>query len=63
MIDGLHPYPAYKPSGGEWLGDVPARWEVRRTKALLKERSEKGRPSEALLARDANQRRCSQRAV
>ena len=50
MIDGLHPYPAYKPSGVEWLGDVPARWEVRRTKALLKERSEKGRPSEALLA-------------
>ena len=24
------PYPAYKPSGVEWLGDVPAHWEVRR---------------------------------
>ena len=23
-------YPAYKPSGIEWLGDVPAHWEVRR---------------------------------
>ena len=23
-------YPAYKPSGVEWLGDVPAHWEVRR---------------------------------
>ena len=22
------PYPAYKPSGVEWLGDVPAHWEV-----------------------------------
>ena len=22
------PYPAYKPSGLEWLGDVPAHWEV-----------------------------------
>ena len=22
------PYPAYKPSGIEWLGDVPAHWEV-----------------------------------
>ena len=21
-------YPAYKPSGTEWLGDVPAHWEV-----------------------------------
>ena len=24
------PYPAYKPSGVEWLGAVPAHWEVRR---------------------------------
>ncbi len=23
------PYPTYKPSGIEWLGDVPAHWEVR----------------------------------
>ena len=23
----LTPYPAYKPSGVEWLGDVPAHWE------------------------------------
>ena len=27
-----HPYPAYKPSGVEWLGDIPAHWEVRRLK-------------------------------
>ena len=26
----LPPYPAYKPSGVEWLGDVPAHWEARR---------------------------------
>jgi len=26
------PYPAYKPSGVEWLGDVPEGWEVRRLK-------------------------------
>ena len=26
------PYPAYKPSGAEWLGDVPEHWEVRRLK-------------------------------
>ncbi len=24
------PYPAYKPSGVEWVGDVPAHWEVKR---------------------------------
>ena len=29
------PYPAYKPSGVEWLGDVPTRWEVKRLKNLL----------------------------
>ena len=35
MIDDLRPYPAYKPSGVEWLGDVPAHWEVKRTKSFL----------------------------
>ena len=28
----LPPYPAYKPSGVDWLGDVPAGWDVRRLK-------------------------------
>ena len=23
-----HPYPAYKPSGVPWVGDVPEHWEV-----------------------------------
>lgn len=27
-------YPAYKPSGVEWLGDVPAHWEVVRLKRV-----------------------------
>ena len=26
----LLPYPKYKPSGVEWLGEVPAHWEVKR---------------------------------
>lgn len=30
MIDGLSPYPEYRPSGVEWLGEVPAHWEVKR---------------------------------
>ena len=28
----LPPYPAYKPSGTDWLGDVPESWDVRRLK-------------------------------
>ncbi len=31
---GPHPYPAYRPSGIPWLGDVPAHWEVRRLKTV-----------------------------
>ena len=53
MTATLHRYPAYKPSGVDWLGDMPGHWDVRRTKTLLRERSEmepQGRPSEALLA-------------
>ena len=26
------PYPAYKPSGIEWLGEIPAHWEIKRLK-------------------------------
>ena len=29
------PYPAYKPSGIDWLGDIPAHWDVRRIKTLF----------------------------
>ncbi len=35
MIDALNPYPAYKPSGIEWLGDVPAHWDVRRLASCI----------------------------
>ena len=31
-----NPYPHYKPSGVEWLGDVPAHWEVRRLKNICR---------------------------
>ena len=30
------PYPAYKPSGVEWLGEIPGHWEVRRLKSLVR---------------------------
>jgi len=36
MITNLKPYPAYKPSEVEWLGQVPAHWEVRRLKRIAR---------------------------
>ena len=30
MIGNLKPYPAFKDSGGPWLGEVPEHWEVNR---------------------------------
>ena len=30
-------YPAYKPSGVEWLGKVPSHWEVRRARHIFRE--------------------------
>lgn len=34
---GLSPNVRLKPSGVEWLGDIPAHWEVKRIKYLLRE--------------------------
>ena len=34
MATELKPYPAYKDSGVEWLGRVPAHWDVRRLKNI-----------------------------
>lgn len=48
---GLDPTVRLKPSGVEWLGDVPEHWEVRRLKQLFREvdnRSESG--TEVLLS-------------
>ncbi len=35
MIRDLKPYPAYRDSGVEWLGEVPEHWEVARLKTHL----------------------------
>ena len=40
MTTGLRSYPAYRPSGVLWLGDVPAHWEVRRLKTLAANESD-----------------------
>ncbi len=37
MIEGLKPYAGYKESGQAWLGTIPAHWDVRRTKLILRE--------------------------
>ena len=34
----LTPYPAYKDSGVEWLGELPAHWEVRRLRTIAEMR-------------------------
>ena len=36
MTSDLKPYPAYKGSGVEWLGEVPRHWEVRRLKQICR---------------------------
>ena len=43
------PYPAYKDSGVEWLGAVPAHWEVRRNGRLFVQRNETGFPELPIL--------------
>ena len=37
MIASLQPYSEYKDSGVPWIGHIPARWDVRRMKLLLRE--------------------------
>ena len=50
MTDLIQPYPAYKPSGVEWLGDVPAHWDVQRLRNVLKACNERNRPDLPLLS-------------
>ena len=37
MIERLKPYPEYRESGLAWLGRIPAHWQMRRMKLLLRE--------------------------
>ena len=46
---GLDPNVRLKPSGIEWLGDVPAHWEVVRNGQLFAQRNETGFPELPLL--------------
>ncbi len=44
------PYPTYKPSGMEWLGEVPAHWEVLPNRAIFAEVNEKNHHQEQMLS-------------
>jgi type I restriction enzyme, S subunit len=39
----LAKYPAYKESGVNWLGEIPAHWNIVRSKALFQQRREQAR--------------------
>ncbi len=50
---GLDPNVKFKPSGVEWIGDIPEHWEVRRLKFLchkLNEQTSEKRPGETYIA-------------
>ena len=34
MTHALPPYPAYRDSGVEWLGEIPAHWTLERVKHI-----------------------------
>ena len=46
---GLDPDAPLKPSGLDWLGDIPAHWEVRRCTTIFREIDERGEPDLPLL--------------
>jgi type I restriction enzyme S subunit len=50
MIDGMKPYPEYKDSGVQWLGEIPAHWKVLPHRALFQEVNERDHPDEPLLS-------------
>ena len=50
MTDDLKPYPAYKDSGSDWLGQIPVDWEVRSLGSITSTRSERRRPDLPLLS-------------
>lgn len=42
------PYPRYKPSGVEWIGEIPEGWDVRRLTTVLKSLESGGREKDSL---------------
>ena len=44
MIGGLQPYAEYQPSGSPRLGNVPAHWQLRKLRTLIRPRNQRNRP-------------------
>ena len=49
-MTAMQPYPAYRDSGVEWLGEVPEHWEVRRLRTVLAGVTKRNRPDLPLLS-------------
>ena len=43
MISGLKPYSEYKPSGLDWVGEIPAHWGLQRAKYFFREVDERSK--------------------
>ena len=50
VTKGLNPYVPMKDSGVEWIGDIPAEWEVVKLRRLLRPITMKNRPELTLLS-------------
>ena len=50
MTATSHPYSDYKPSGIQWLGDVPTHWELVPSRAVFTEINERDHPDEQMLS-------------
>lgn len=50
MIADVKPYPAMKDSGVSSLGAVPAQWNIRKLRGLLRRVTERNRPDLPLLS-------------
>lgn len=50
MIADLKPYPAMKDSQVPWLGEVPAHWNVRKLRNILRRVTERNQPDFPLLS-------------
>ena len=44
------PYPTYKPSGVEWIGQIPEHWQVQRSKRVFMPRKELARQGDVQLS-------------
>lgn len=49
MAGRYQPYPSYKPSGLEWLGEIPADWRVLQSRRMFAQRKGRAQPDDEQL--------------